>query len=112
MQVCECVHVHVCSKFYLDILSCYSLGDMLGSGQFGEVYKGVWERNKNSVEVAIKTLKEDSSEDDKVKFLQEAAIMCQFKHPNVVTIYGVITVGEPVSCVKMCRILSSYTNHT
>ncbi len=38
-----------------------------------------------------------ASEDDKVKFLQEAAIMAQFKHHNVVTMYGVIKDGEPVS---------------
>ena len=78
---------------------CCSLGEMLGSGQFGEVYKGVWERSHDNMEVAVKTLKEGTSDDDKVKFLQEAAIMGQFKHPNVVTMYGVVTNGEPVSCV-------------
>ena len=36
---------------------------------------------------------------DQVKFLQEAAIMGQFKHPNVIKLYGVVTVGEPVSTV-------------
>ncbi len=74
-----------------------SLGDHLGSGQFGDVFKGVWERRHDSLDVAVKTLKEGSSEDDKVKFLQEAAIMAQFKHHNVVTMYGVIKDGEPVS---------------
>ena len=81
---------------YLELFLFYSLGDMLGSGQFGEVYKGVWVRSHDNMEVAIKTLKEGSSDDDKVKFLQEAAIMGQFKHPNVVTMYGVVTDGEPV----------------
>ena len=46
--------------------------------------------------MAVKTLKEESGEEDTVKFLQEAAIMGQFKHPNVVTLYGVVS-GEPVS---------------
>ena len=36
---------------------------------------------------------------DQVKFLQEAAIMGQFKHPNVIKLYGMVTVGEPVSTV-------------
>ena len=45
----------------------------------------------------MKTLKEGSSDEDRVKFLQEAAIMCQFRHPNVVTMYGVVTDGDPVS---------------
>ena len=45
----------------------------------------------------MKTLKEGSGEEDRVKFLQEAAIMGQFKHTNVVEMYGVVTQGEPVS---------------
>ena len=49
------------------------------------------------VDVAVKMLKQGSDEQDRVKFLQEAAIMGQFKHPNVVTMYGVVTEGEPVS---------------
>ena len=76
----------------------YRLGDLLGSGQFGMVYKGVLDSvDKGEVEVAVKTLKEGSGEEDRVKFLQEAAIMGQFRHPNVVKMFGVITDGEPVS---------------
>ena len=45
----------------------------------------------------MKTLKEGSSELDKVKFLQEAAIMAQFRHPNIVTLHGVVSDKEPVS---------------
>ena len=29
--------------------------------------------------------------------LQEAAIMGQFHHPNIIKLHGVVTVGEPVS---------------
>ena len=75
----------------------HRLGDLLGSGQFGLVYKGVMEAGGGEVEVAVKTLKEGSEKEDRVKFLQEAAIMAQFKNPNIVTTYGVITQGEPVS---------------
>ena len=70
---------------------------MLGSGQFGRVYNGILESCEGKVEVAVKTLKEGSGEEDRVKFLQEAAIMGQFKHPNVVNMFGVVTNGEPVS---------------
>ena len=59
------------------------------------------------VEVAVKTLKEGSGEEDRVKFLQEAAIMGQFKHPNVVTMYGVVTDGEPVSLLAISAIMHS-----
>ena len=46
--------------------------------------------------MAVKTLKEGSDENDRVKFLQEAAIMGQFKHPSIVTMHGVVIEGEPV----------------
>ena len=53
--------------------------------------------NDKEVKVAVKTLKEESGEEERIKFLQEAAIMVQFKHHNVVEMYGVVTEGEPVS---------------
>ena len=71
----------------------------LGSGEFGNVSKAVWTVSGTTKEVAVKTLKPGSSENDKVRFLQEAAIMGQFNHPYVVKLYGVVTVGDPVSVV-------------
>ena len=79
------------------ILYLYSIAEKLGSGQFGMVNKGVWTSPKGPVEVAVKTLQGEASEKDKVKFLQEAAIMGQFHHPNVIELHGIITVGSPVS---------------
>ena len=38
-----------------------------------------------------------ASEEEKIKFLQEEAINGQFRHPNLVMLMGVVTVGEPVS---------------
>ncbi len=61
------------------------------------MHKGVWDVPGGCVEVAVKTLKPNASEKDKVKFLQEAAIMGQFLHPNVIKLQGVVTIGEPVS---------------
>ena len=69
----------------------------LGAGQFGTVNKGLWQLSTGTMEVAVKTLKPNILEEDKIKFLQEAAIMGQFLHPNVVKLHGVVTVGEPVS---------------
>ena len=68
----------------------------LGSGQFGTVNKGIWQSPAGAVEVAVKTLQSSASQEDRVKFLQEAAISGQFRHPNVVKLLGVVTVGEPV----------------
>ncbi len=46
--------------------------------------------------MAVKIVK-SNKEEERVKLLQEAAIMGQFAHKNVVKLHGVITVGEPVS---------------
>ena len=58
--------------------------------------KGVWQSPHGPVEVAVKTLKRGASEEDTVRFLQEAAIMGQFRHPNIVELLGVVTLGKPV----------------
>ena len=77
---------------------CYfRITELLGSGQFGTVNKGIWQSPAGAVEVAVKTLQSSASQEDRVKFLQEAAINGQFRHPNVVNLLGVVTVGEPVS---------------
>ena len=62
---------------------------------------GIWNGSKGRCEVAIKTLNPTITQPDaKVKFLQEAAIMVQFKHPNVIQLYGIVTDGEPVGDMK------------
>ena len=69
----------------------------LGSGQFGFVERGVWRNGARDIQIAVKLLKAGASKIDKVKFLQEAAIMAQFRHPNVVSLFGVVSKTEPVS---------------
>ena len=49
-----------------------------------------------ALQAAAKTLKDNSTLEDRSKFLQEAAIMGQFKHRNVVELYGVVAEGTPV----------------
>ena len=86
------------------------LGEAIGSGQFGEVYKGFCKASSFGSEVAVKTLKKGASQEDRVKFLQEAAIMGQFSHSNVVIMYGVVTESEPVSCASFSfRQISLFT---
>ena len=93
-----CIVLHIISSYYL--IPC-RLGEELGSGHFGSVQKGIWKTREGPTEVAVKTLKAGLSERERVKFLQEAAIMGQFSHPNIVQLHGVVTVGEPVS-VSQC----------
>lgn len=78
---------------------------MIGTGNFGTVHQGVMNPSSGGkVEVAVKTLKEGSTETDRVKFLQEAAIMGQFRHPNVVKVHGMVTENEPVRQRTCCSL--------
>ena len=80
---------------------------ILGSGAFGTVYRGVWSHpSTDSVEVAMKTIENKSSEEDRVKFLQEAAIMGQFNHPNIVKILGTIIDENEVLSVCIDLVLA------
>ncbi len=73
----------------------------LGSGQFGNVMEGIWFDGNQEVKVALKTLRENSTPEDKVKFLQEAVIMAQFEHDNVIKLLGTVLQDNPVSCFKV-----------
>ena len=75
----------------------YRITKALGSGQFGVVSMGVWQSPTGAMEVAVKQLQPGVTETEKIRFLQEAAINGQFRHPNVVQLMGVVTTGEPVS---------------
>ncbi|XP_023368489.1 tyrosine-protein kinase Fer [Otolemur garnettii] len=70
-----------------------TLGELLGKGNFGEVYKGTL---KDKTLVAVKTCKEDLPQELKIKFLQEAKILKQYDHPNIVKLIGVCTQRQPV----------------
>ena len=59
-------------------------------GQFGPIYKGVWINYSGFLtDVSIKSLRENATDVEMVKLLQEAAIMAQFRHPNLVSLYGI-----------------------
>ncbi|XP_037656890.1 tyrosine-protein kinase Fer isoform X4 [Choloepus didactylus] len=70
-----------------------TLGELLGKGNFGEVYKGTL---KDKAAVAVKTCKEDLPQELKIKFLQEAKILKQYDHPNIVKLIGVCTQRQPI----------------
>ena len=86
----------MCVCVRLPLSSC-RLTEHLGSGQFGTVNKGVWQSPSGLVTVAVKQLQLKAAELDRVRFLQEAAIMGQFYHPNVITLHGVVTKDDPVN---------------
>ena len=66
--------------------------EILGKGQFACVNRGIWTKpDGEELEVAVKVLSEEADERDRIKFLQEAALMGQFTHTNVLTLHGVVT---------------------
>ena len=82
---------------YLEIpLSSVKKRHKLGEGEFGGVFKGEWTSPAKTLAVALKTLKSSASDEERVKLLQEAAIMGQFNHPHIVRLYGVVTLTELV----------------
>ena len=71
-----------------------------------------WTPSSNQeVEGAVKTLNNIASDKDRLRFLQEAAIMCQFDHQNVIKLHGVVTeapimvVLEYMSCGDLRNLL-------
>ncbi|XP_056419568.1 proto-oncogene tyrosine-protein kinase ROS [Hyla sarda] len=71
----------------------------LGSGAFGEVYQGtakdILGPETGTQKVAVKTLKSDATDQEKVEFLKEAHLMSQFHHPNILKLLGVCLYNEP-----------------
>ena len=60
---------------------------------------GVWRSMKKNttLEVALKSVPSSGSSEEKMKLLQEAMIMGQFSHPNIIHLHGIISQGDPVS---------------
>ncbi|GFQ93840.1 hypothetical protein TNCT_654031 [Trichonephila clavata] len=78
-----------------------SLGEIIGVGHFGCVYKGELQlpEKEEKVKVAVKTLHNSSSTagQDVEAFLQEGLMMKDFHHDNVLTLVGVcFEEGEPM----------------
>ncbi|XP_071598406.1 protein-tyrosine kinase 2-beta isoform X2 [Heliangelus exortis] len=72
-----------------------TLGRILGEGFFGEVYEGIYSTPQGErLSVAVKSCKQDCSQENKEKFLSEAVLMKKLDHPHIVKLIG-ITEEEP-----------------
>ncbi len=87
----------------------YSVGKVTCSDQLGNVYKGKWRIEDCFKDVTVKFLKKKSGQKEKIIFLQEAIILNQLKHPNVVALCGVVKDGELVS-TKYFKEIHYYDN--
>ena len=67
----------------------------LGAGNFSEVWLGLW---NNSSPVFIKKLK-PAGMFEVADFVTEAQVMKKLRHPNLLQLYGVCTLEEPILVV-------------
>jgi hypothetical protein len=91
------------------------LGDILGSGAFGEVRLGEWHSSSSSrsasiaaVKVAVKCLKGSSDTESADKFVLEARTLCALRHPNIVRILAVCVDEQPYYMVVEFMALGDY----
>ncbi|XP_071313577.1 tyrosine-protein kinase ITK/TSK [Trachinotus anak] len=70
-----------------------TLGQELGSGQFGLVLEGTWRDRK----VAVKMIREECMSDE--DFKEEARVMMRLSHCKLVQLYGVCTQRSPMCLV-------------
>ncbi|KAL5012838.1 hypothetical protein ScPMuIL_011389 [Solemya velum] len=80
------------SKYEVD-RSELEIGEELGSGCFGSVFKGKW---RGQI-VAVKMMKERAMSED--SFIEEARTMTQLSNPNLVQLYGIVTKSRPLIIV-------------
>ncbi|XP_030455360.1 probable serine/threonine-protein kinase SIS8 isoform X1 [Syzygium oleosum] len=74
-----------------------SLGERIGLGSYGEVYRGEW----HGTEVAVKRfLDQDISGDLLEEFKSEVRIMKKVRHPNVVLFMGAVTRPPNLSIIS------------
>ncbi|EYC36745.1 hypothetical protein Y032_0861g2738 [Ancylostoma ceylanicum] len=78
------------------------LGDLLGEGQFGVVYKGFWTGGLISgdpLQVAIKSVRPDATNADRASLEEEVRTVASFDHPHVVRLLGVSYLSGRLSAV-------------
>uniref|UniRef100_A0A8C4QV27 Tyrosine-protein kinase n=1 Tax=Eptatretus burgeri TaxID=7764 RepID=A0A8C4QV27_EPTBU len=71
--------------------SSIKMEKIIGAGNYGEVWEGLW---NNSTHVAVKTLKGGNM--DKNDFLQEAQMMKKLRHKNLIQLYAICSLEEPI----------------
>eukprot|EP01103_Thecamoeba_quadrilineata_P014223 TRINITY_DN417_c0_g1_i3.p1 TRINITY_DN417_c0_g1~~TRINITY_DN417_c0_g1_i3.p1 ORF type:complete len:233 (-),score=24.91 TRINITY_DN417_c0_g1_i3:557-1255(-) len=64
------------------------IGEMIGTGSFGQVYKGTW----RSLDVAVKRLPDVFKPDQHRDFVKEIQLLSMLRHPNIVQFLGAVTI--------------------
>lgn len=84
------------------------IGDMLGEGEYGEVFIGKLRVSRSSppTDVAIKTLKTEGEMNEwkKNEFLTEARTMLDLEHPHIVKIIGICWQPKTYMVQELCEL--------
>lgn len=72
------------------MLDGVTVQEKIGAGNFGDVYKGEW----MGVTVALKSLKGRASPEKSQDFEQEAMLLKELRHPNIVSFFGIYVQGK------------------
>lgn len=83
------------------VLSNIDIRERLGSGNFGEVFRGIWLSQGVAIDIALKRLK---SREQFKEFVDEVATLRRFDHPNIVKFLGVFvsTTGDNYIVTEYC----------
>ncbi|KAL8169433.1 UNVERIFIED_CONTAM: Tyrosine-protein kinase receptor tyro3 [Gekko kuhli] len=91
----------------------FTLGRMLGKGEFGSVREGQLKLPDGSLQkVAVKMLKADIfTSSDIEEFLKEAACMKEFNHPHVTKLIGVSLRNRPKGRLPIPMVILPFMKH-
>ena len=70
---------------------------MLGKGKFDDTFRGTL---KHKIGITVRTCEDDLSQEPKLKFLQEAKILKQYNHTNIVKFIKASTQIQPIYKIK------------
>jgi serine/threonine protein kinase len=78
----------------------YQLVDKIGAGGMGEIYKGQDSRLNRLVAVKILAPGLSTDPERKRRFFQEAQAASALNHPNIITLYDIVSEGD-LQCIVM-----------
>src|SRR5690349_18076535 len=75
-------------------ISHYAVLERLGSGGMGEIYKAQDTRLNRMVAIKVLSRSAAGGDDRRRRFIKEAQAASSLNHPNIVTIYDIVSEGE------------------
>ena len=71
------------------MLGPYQIFEQIGAGGMGKVYKGYHPQLEKNVAIKVMLKSSEISSHDRERFLAEARLAAQLRHPNIVSVYDV-----------------------